>query len=58
MPIARSSVDALLEKCDAKDGVADGIISDPLGCDFDPAVLTCKEGKSESCLSRGKSRGD
>jgi feruloyl esterase len=46
--------EALLQKCDAKDGVADGIISDPLGCDFDPAVLTCKEGKSESCLSPEK----
>ena len=46
--------DALLQKCDAKDGVADGIISDPLGCDFDPAVLTCKEGKTESCLSPEK----
>src|SRR5579863_8548638 len=46
--------EALLQKCDAKDGVADGIISDPLGCDFDPAVLTCKEGKTESCLSSGK----
>jgi hypothetical protein len=46
--------DALLQECDAKDGVADGIISDPLGCDFDPAALTCKEGKSESCLSPEK----
>jgi feruloyl esterase len=46
--------EALLQKCDAKDGVADGMISDPLGCDFDPAVLTCKEGKSESCLSPEK----
>jgi hypothetical protein len=46
--------DALLQKCDAKDGVADGIISDPLGCDFDPAALTCKEGKGESCLSPEK----
>ena len=46
--------DALLQKCDAKDGVADGIISDPLGCDFDPAVLTCKAGKTESCLSPEK----
>lgn len=46
--------DALLQKCDAKDGVADGIISDPLGCDFDPAILSCKEGKSESCLSPEK----
>ena len=43
-------MDALLQKCDAKDGVADGIISDPLACDFDPAVLTCKKGKRESCL--------
>ncbi len=47
-------MDALLKKCDALDGVADGMISDPLGCDFDPAVLTCKEGKSEACLSREK----
>jgi feruloyl esterase len=46
--------DALLQKCDAKDGVADRIISDPLGCDFDPAVLTCKEGKTKSCLSPEK----
>src|SRR5450755_2612014 len=46
--------DALLQKCDAKDGVADGIISDPLGCDFDPGVLTCKEGKREQCLSPEK----
>ncbi len=44
-------VDALLKRCDAKDGVADGIISDPLGCDFDPAELTCQQGQSESCLS-------
>jgi len=47
-------IDALINKCDAKDGVADGIISDPLGCDFDPSELTCKEGKSESCLAREK----
>ena len=51
-------MDALLKRCDAKDGVADGMISDPLGCDFDPAVLACKEGKSESCLSSGESRRD
>jgi hypothetical protein len=42
--------DALLKQCDAKEGVADGMISDPLGCDFDPGALSCQEGKSESCL--------
>jgi len=46
--------DSLLKKCDAKDGVADGMISDPLGCDFDPAGLTCKPGQSESCLAAEK----
>ena len=43
-------IDALMKKCDAKDGVADGIISDPLGCDFDPAELACKEEKKDGCL--------
>jgi hypothetical protein len=47
-------MDALLKQCDPKDGVADGMISDPLGCDFDPAVLTCKEGRTESCLAPEK----
>ncbi len=45
---------ALLKQCDGKDGLADGIISDPLGCDFDPAMLACKDGKSESCLGSDK----
>jgi feruloyl esterase len=30
------------------------MISDPLACDFDPAVLTCKEGKTDSCLTTNK----
>jgi hypothetical protein len=47
-------IDALLKQCDAKDGIADSIISDPLGCDFDPAMLSCKEGKSDSCLAPEK----
>src|SRR6185437_12094297 len=48
---------ALLKRCDAKDGVADGLISDPLGCDFDPAVLACSDGQSKSCLAPEKVGG-
>jgi len=46
--------DALIKKCDAKDGVADGLISDPLGCDFDPEMLVCKGETNNSCLAPEK----
>lgn len=44
-------IGALLKRCDARDGVADGMILDPLGCDFDPAALECKGAKDAGCLS-------
>lgn len=47
-------MDALLARCDAKDGVADGMIFDPLGCDFDPAVLACKLGQTDACIAPEK----
>ena len=47
-------MDALMKQCDAKDGVADGMISDPLGCDFDPAVLACKAGHKDPCIAPQK----
>jgi feruloyl esterase len=37
--------------CDAQDGVTDGILNEPDKCHFDPAVLLCKEGESEKCLT-------
>ena len=46
--------DALVKKCDAKDGLADGLISDPLACDFDPEMLACKGEKNDSCLAPEK----
>jgi feruloyl esterase len=43
---------AVLAKCDARDGVKDGLISDPLRCDFQPAELACKGGQDpKSCLT-------
>ncbi|HUI82252.1 MAG TPA: tannase/feruloyl esterase family alpha/beta hydrolase [Bryobacteraceae bacterium] len=42
---------ATLAACDAQDGVKDGLIGDPSKCKFDPAVLLCKSGDSDSCLT-------
>src|SRR5688500_2844059 len=33
---------AVVAACDQKDGVKDGIISEPRACTFDPAVLACR----------------
>ncbi|RMZ12648.1 hypothetical protein D0862_02593 [Hortaea werneckii] len=43
----------VLEQCDEPiDGVADGILEDPLQCDFDvSAIPVCGESDSDSCLS-------
>jgi feruloyl esterase len=46
--------DATLAVCDADDGLADGIVSNPAGClkAFDPATLRCAPGQAaDSCLS-------
>jgi feruloyl esterase len=45
---------ALLKRCDARDGLADGLINDWEGCDFDPAMVQCRPGQSEGCLSADK----
>lgn len=47
-------MDALMKQCDGKDGVVDGMISDPLGCDFDPAVLACSSGQTNGCIAPRK----
>jgi feruloyl esterase len=45
--------DAVLAACDAADGVADGIVSDPAGCQrlFDVTRLRCSGAASDQCLS-------
>ncbi|MBO9575761.1 MAG: tannase/feruloyl esterase family alpha/beta hydrolase [Sphingobium sp.] len=45
---------ALLKRCDAKDGLADGMIHDWQRCDFNPAMLSCKAGKAATCLSKAQ----
>jgi len=44
-------IDSLLKACDANDGAADGMISDPAACRFDPASMVCKGPKTDSCLT-------
>jgi feruloyl esterase len=43
---------AVNEACDAKDGVADGVLDDPRQCRFDAAALLCRGGDSPTCLTR------
>ena len=42
---------ASLASCDARDGVADGVLDDPTKCGFDPAVLRCKGAENDECLT-------
>ena len=42
---------AVLEDCDRRDGIADGIISAPLACRFKPAQLLCKGSDARDCLT-------
>jgi hypothetical protein len=42
---------AVNDACDKLDGVADGVLSDPRQCHFDPDVLLCKDGDADSCLT-------
>ena len=42
----------ILDVCDARDGLKDGMIFDVMGCDFKPADLQCPAAKADGCLSR------
>ena len=42
---------AVLEACDASDGVKDGVLNDPTKCRFDPAALRCKDADGPGCLT-------
>ncbi len=42
---------AVLEACDALDGVKDGLLENPARCHFDPKVLECKGEDGPACLT-------
>lgn len=53
----RVVADAVYARCDALDGLADGLIDDPRACDFDPArdVRACATGQDGAdCLTAGQ----
>jgi len=47
----KAVVAKLLDECDARDGVADGMVFDVTGCSFRPRDLQCTGAKAEGCLS-------
>ncbi len=48
--------EAIYAKCDAIDGLEDGVIDDPRRCDFDPAVdyPACESADGDDCLTPGE----
>ena len=44
--------DAAINRCDAADGIKDGLIGNPATCRFDPRVLACKAVDGPNCLTR------
>lgn len=44
----------VMAQCDARDGVEDGILTDPSTCDFNPRELVCSGRSTRSCLAEPK----
>ena len=42
---------AVIDRCDALDGVKDGVLEDPTRCHFDPIILACKDADGPACLT-------
>ncbi len=42
---------AALKKCDAQDGLKDGLLGRPLACRIRPARLLCTPGQNQNCLT-------
>jgi feruloyl esterase len=57
-PLTQAKVEtlhnAVMNACDALDGVKDGIVSNPMKCHYDPAALLCKGEDGPNCLTPGQ----
>lgn len=51
LPLFQRAHAAVLDACDAKDGVKDGVVAHPPSCGFDPVVLQCKTADATDCLT-------
>ncbi|WP_226689275.1 tannase/feruloyl esterase family alpha/beta hydrolase [Ruegeria arenilitoris] len=47
---------AIMDECDAIDGLEDGILNDPRQCTFDVSSLQCGDGQANQCLSEKQVR--
>lgn len=45
---------AILARCDARDGLADGLVNAWEQCDFQPGPLQCRAGQDDGCLAADK----
>lgn len=45
---------AIVQQCDALDGVTDGLLENPQRCTFDPEVLLCQSGDTSQCLTKAE----
>ena len=56
IPSAKAQLihNAVLDACDALDGIKDGVVDNPKHCKFDPGVLQCKGADEASCLTKAQ----
>jgi len=50
-------VDSIVNTCDEKDGLKDGLIFNAKACNFNPSTLVCSGPKTDSCLSSSQAAG-
>jgi feruloyl esterase len=56
IPAAKFAVihKAVIDQCDANDGVKDGVLENPARCKFDPKAIQCKGSDGADCLTEAQ----